>query len=145
MKGSDLLNDSRCTEGEESSQKPGSSLEETRSQKGALMKPYQAGGGREVQMSRGGGSGGEGVRKRRKDFVIRLHRGVRGGHLRFEPRVLQRELLQTVGLADRVENLVHHLGALRTERQLVTGGAGGGGGQSGTVPHCSSLCELLQR
>lgn len=43
-----------------------------------------------------------------------------GGNLRFESRVLQSELLQTVGLADRVENLVHHLGTLQTKHQLVT-------------------------
>lgn len=46
-------------------------------------------------------------------------RGVRGGNLRFEPCVLQSELLQTVGLADCVENLVHHLGTLQTKHQLV--------------------------
>lgn len=45
-------------------------------------------------------------------------------NLRFESCVLQSELFQTVGLADCVENLVHHLRPLETDRtrhRLVTG------------------------
>lgn len=66
---------------------------------------------------------GEGVRRRHGE-EIRLNKRWRDrGNVRFESCILQSELLQTVGLADCVENLVHHLRPLETNepwQKLVT-------------------------
>lgn len=59
-----------------------------------------------------------GKERRRQNSM--KQRGVGGGNLRFESCVLQSELLEAIGLADRVKNLVHHLGPLQIEQQLMT-------------------------
>lgn len=60
-------------------------------------------------------------KKRRGNYIIQ-----KGGdrwwrrNLRFESCILQSELLQTVGLADGVQNLIHHLRPLMKHRQHRT-------------------------
>lgn len=65
---------------------------------------------------------------RREGEEIELNREVTGkvtddcqarGNLRFESRILQSEFLQTVGLADCVQNLVHHLRPLETHKRTL--------------------------
>ena len=73
----------------------------------------------------------QGGRRGRKGEEIRLTERSQGGrkmsNLRFQSCVLQSELLQSVGLADCVQNLVHHLGPLeeKEERNLKAPGTRG--------------------
>lgn len=87
----------------------------------------EEGGVRRGQKQRGEGGGkkkdwrkwkcGGGVRDRRGAKIrFSKKRRQKGGNLRLESCILQSELLQAVGFADCVENLVHHLWPLEGNR-----------------------------